>query len=155
MKWSTVMLIWTILCNPNYTSVQLCHLKLRHLQKQLRGKCAQLKILYQKQSASSVLGLGVDQIKWFITPQSIQSLSHLLSVCLSDIYICSLTPSIRLMQHFIIYIHAAASLEGGLLCRTAAKHQVNISLESLVLRICVCLCKYMRVCVRVCACKWA
>lgn len=121
-----------------------------HLTKQLRGKCAQLKILYQKQSASSVLGLGVDQIKWFITPQSIQSLFHLLSVCLSDIYICSLTPSIRLMQHFIIYIPAAASLEGSLLCRTAAKHQVNISLESLVLRMwvsacaCVCVC----VCVR-------
>lgn len=67
-------------------------------------------------------GLGVDQIKWFITPQSIQSLFHFLSVCLSDIYICSLTPSIHLMQHFTIYIHAAASLEDS---TTAAKHKSN------------------------------
>lgn len=77
---------------------------------------------HQSKSASSVFGLGIDRIKQFMTPQSIQSLFHFLSVCLSDIYICSLTPSIHLMQHFIIYIHAAASLEGSLFCTLAAKH---------------------------------
>ncbi len=78
----------------------------------------------QDKSASSVsaFGLGVDQMKWFITPQSIQSLFHFLSVCLSDIYVCSLTPSIHLMQHFIIYIHAANPLEGSLFRTAAAKH---------------------------------
>lgn len=106
----------------------------------MRGKCAQLKTLPLTRIS---LGLEVDQMKRFITPQSIQSLFHFLSDCLSDIYICSLTPSIHLMQHFTIYIHAAASLEGRLFCTTAAKHTTQhlsrkSSSENLHLHVNVC-----------------
>lgn len=110
----------------NFVVIVLQNFKIRLLMRQLCGKCGQLKktCFNQSKSASavSIFGLGVGQIKWFITPQSIQSLFHFLSVCLSDIYTCCLTPSIHLMQHFTIYIHAAASLEGSLFCTTAAKH---------------------------------
>ncbi len=79
-------------------------------------------------------------------------LFHFLSVGLFDIYICSLTPSIHLMQHFIIYIHAAASLEGSLFCITAAKHTSQhltrkSSADSLHLHLILCICVYMQMCV--------
>lgn len=51
---------------------------------------------------------GVDQIKCFIAPQSLRSLFHSFAVSLSDIYISSPAPSIHLMQHFTVRIHAAA-----------------------------------------------
>lgn len=89
--------------------------------RQLCGKCAQLKTLDSTSLHALFLYLVWELIK-LNGLQSIQSVFHFLSLCLSDIYVCSLTPSIHLMQHFTISIHAAASLEGSLFCTTAAKH---------------------------------